>query len=307
MHSEDTTENTTEKHNHKLIEKAKEAIINALDENGNGKIDLEDLIIQGLKLPGIKINRDEFLQKQFLKLYPQEIIDTAIAQSPMKAHIPLQTINKIADETIKFERNCVSGIATALGIPGGWAMLATIPADIVQYYGYMLRAMQKLMYLYGFPQLDMENDNGRFDEETLNILIICFGVMNGVVGANAALKSLSKSLGYGVSKRLIKKPLGKKAIYRITQNILRWFDVNLTKKMFAEFFKKSIPVVGGVIGGTITYISFKPCCDKLKKSLQNTILSNPNYKPELNENIPDDIIEGEFTDVSETDTTEDEN
>ena len=52
---------------------------------------------------------------------------------------------------INFERNCVSGISAALGMPGGVAMSATIPADIVQYYGYTLRAAQKLMYLYGFP------------------------------------------------------------------------------------------------------------------------------------------------------------
>ena len=41
--------------------------------------------------------------------------------------------------------------------------------------------------------------------------------------------------------------------------------------------QKSIPVVGGIIGGSITYVSFKPCCEKLKKSLQDTLLSNPDH------------------------------
>ena len=54
----------------------------------------------------------------------------------------------------------------------------------------------------------------------------------------------------------------------------------MTKEIFAGFFKKSIPVVGGVIGGGLTYLSFKPCCVKLKESLQDTILSNKNYKEE---------------------------
>ena len=61
----------------------------------------------------------------------------------------------------------------------------------------------------------------------------------------------------------------------------------MTKEVFAGFFKKAIPVIGGVIGGGITFLSFKPCCDKLKNSLQNTMLSNPNYQP-LSED--DDII-----------------
>ena len=45
-----------------------------------------------------------------------------------------------------YERICVSGISAALGMPSGVAMAATIPADIAQYYGYMLRTTQKLMY-----------------------------------------------------------------------------------------------------------------------------------------------------------------
>ena len=59
----------------------------------------------------------------------------------------------------------------------------------------------------------------------------------------------------------------------------------MTKEIFAGFFKKAIPVFGGVLGGTITYVSFKPCCDKLKKSLQDTILSNPKYKPVYEEDL----------------------
>ena len=50
--------------------------------------------------------------------------------------------------------------------------------------------------------------------------------------------------------------------------------------VFAGFFKKAIPVVDGLIGGGITYLSFKPCCDKLKESLQDTLLSNPNHHAE---------------------------
>lgn len=70
------------------------------------------------------------------------------------------------------------------------AKAATIPADIAQYYGYMLRATQKLMYLYGFPQIDVEENCRDFDSETLNLLIRCMGAMYGVVGASNALKAV---------------------------------------------------------------------------------------------------------------------
>ncbi len=279
IHDETTTSNETH------LQKAKHAIIHAIDENGNGEIDIEDVIIKGLRIPGIKIKRDDFLQKQLLKAYPQEVIDTAIAESPMKAHIPVKEIDKIADEVIKFERNCVSGISAALGTPGGWAMVATIPADIAQYYGYLLRATQKLLYLYGFPQIDVEEQGSHFDDGTLNTLIVCFGVMYGTAGANNALKAMAKALGVGVEKQLLKKALTKGTIYPIVKSTAKWFGVKMTKEVFAGFFKKAIPLFGGILGGGLTYLSFKPCCDKLKTSLQDTILSNPKYTPVLEDDM----------------------
>ena len=50
-------------------------------------------------------------------------------------------------------------------------------------------------------------------------------------------------------------------------------------------------VVGGVIDGGITYLSFKPCCDKLKDSLRDTLLSNPKYHSTKEETIIIDAIE----------------
>lgn len=267
--------------------KSQEAILGAIDQNGNGEIDIEDVIIMGLKVPGIRIDRAAFLQKELQTKFPQEVIDDAIAHNPLHAKIPVEVIDKIADEVIKYERACVSGISTALGMPGGVAMAATIPADIAQYYGYMLRATQKLMYLYGFPAIDVEEKGQTFDSETMNILIICMGVMYGAAGANNALKAMAKALAAGVEKQLLRRALTKGTIYPIVKSVAKWFSVKMTKEIFAGFFKKAIPVVGGVIGGGITFVSFKPCCDKLKASLQNTMLSNPNYRPTEEE---DDLV-----------------
>ena len=267
--------------------KSQQAVLNAIDQNGNGEVDIEDVIIMGLKVPGIRINRANFLQSELKKNYPQEVIDDAIAHNPLHAKIPLEAIDRIADEVIKYERACVSGISAALGAPGGIAMAATIPADIAQYYGYMLRATQKLLYLYGFPEIDTEEKGQKFDSETMNILIICMGVMYGAAGANNALKAMAKALASGVEKQLLKKALTKGTIYPIVKSVAKWFSVKMTKEVFAGFFKKAIPVVGGVIGGGITFVTFKPCCDKLKASLQNTMLSNPNYQPAAED---DDLV-----------------
>ncbi len=261
-----------------VVVKSKNAVFEAVDVNGNGEIDIEDVILMGLKVPGIRVDRETFLRKELFKNNPQEIVEEAINKTPALAGIEATDIDKIANEVIKFERNCVSGISAALGTPGGVTMVATIPADIAQYYGYMLRTAQKLMYLYGFPAIDLEEKVEKIDSETMNTLIICLGVMYGVAGANNALKAMAKALASGVEKKLVNMALTKGTIYPIVKSVSSWFGVKMTKQVFAGFFKKAIPVIGGVVGGGITYVSFKPCCDRLKETLEDTLLSNPNHE-----------------------------
>ena len=280
-----------------LAKKSKDTAVNAIDQNGDGKIDIEDIIILGLKTPGVKINRADYLRKEFSKNHPKEVVDDIISNNPSHANIDSKEVDKVANEVIKYERICVSGISTALGMPGGAAMAAAIPADIAQYYGYMLRAAQKLMYLYGFPEINLQEKGQVFDTETLNVLTLCLGAMYGAAGANNAVKVMAKGLATGVPKQLMKKALTKGTLYPIVKSISKWFGTKMTKEVFTGFVGKSIPVVGGIVGGGITFATFKPCCDKLKATLQDTMLSNPNHVETQEE--AEIILEAEVADLTE--------
>lgn len=260
-----------------IVFDSKDKVFDALDINKDGRVDTEDIIILGLRIPGVHIDREDFLRKQFMKNYSNDVIQDAVKFNPAHAGITVEEIDNIADQVIQYERNCVSGISLALGAPGGVAMVATLPTDIAQYYGYMLRAIQKLLYLYGFPEINVEN-GVNIDDETMNLITLCLGVMYGVEGSVASIKILSNALGKGVEKKLLQKALTKGTFYPIVKKISKWFSVCMTKQVFAGFFRKAIPVVGGVVGGGITYLSFKPCCDNLKKSLQDTTLCNPSSR-----------------------------
>ena len=263
----------------KVVDSSKKKVVGALDADGNGELTIEDLILQALKLPWVKIDRASFLQKEFNLRYDQETISKAISTTPLQANISLEEINKVADSVIQSERLQVSGISAALGAPGGAAMAAAIPADIAQYYGYTLRAAQKLMYLYGFPEImPSDCDAANIDSSTMNMLIMALGVMAGVAGANNAIKAMAKAFAVGLEKQLLKKALTKGTIYPIVKSIAKYFSIKMTKEVFAGFFKTAIPVIGGVLGGGITFLSFKPCCDRLKESLRDTELSNPKHK-----------------------------
>ena len=291
------------------LEKAKDTAVGkateALDANNDGTVDIQDIIILAIKLPGVHVTRESFLRKELFKNYPPEVIDDAVARTPALAGISEADIDRIADEVIKFERNCVSGISAALGVPGGAAMAATIPADVVQYYGYTLRAIQKLLYLYGFPEIDSDGEGISLDSETINRIVVCLGVMNGVAGANNAVKALAKALSVGVEKKLIAAALTKGTLYPILKSTLKWFGVKLTKEIFAKTVKNAIPVVGGIVGGGITFLSFKPCCMRLKDVLTDTMLSNPAHISSAEEehvfsHIVDGAYEAEYAECGES-------
>ena len=291
------------------LEKAKDTAVGkateALDANNDGTVDIQDIIILAIKLPRVHITRESFLRKELFKNYPPKVIDDAVARTPALAGISEADIDRIADEVIKFERNCVSGISAALGVPGGAAMAATIPADVVQYYGYTMRAIQKLLYLYGFPEIDSDGEGISLDSETINRIVVCLGVMNGVAGANNAVKALAKALSVGVEKKLIAAALTKGTLYPILKSTLKWFGVKLTKEIFAKTVKNAIPVVGGIVGGGITFLSFKPCCMRLKDVLTDTMLSNPAHISSAEEehvfsHIVDGAHEAEYEECGES-------
>ena len=114
-------------------------------------------------------------------------------------------------------------------------------------------------------------------ERAINRIIICLGVMNGVAGANNAIKGIAKALAKGVEKKLLNTALTKGAFYPFLKSTLKWFGIKLTREVFTKTIKNAIPVVGGVVGGSITFLSFKPCCMRLKDALVDTMLSNPRH------------------------------
>nr|WP_286131114.1 hypothetical protein [Clostridium sp. 12(A)] len=115
--------------------------------------------------------------------------------------------------------------------------------------------------------------------------------MYEVQGTSTALKAMATALGKGAEKKLLRTALTKGTIYPIVKSVSKWFGVNMTKQVFAGLFRKAFPVVGGLICGRITFLSFKPCCDKLKESLQDTLLSNPDHHMSEDETIISNDIE----------------
>ncbi|MDJ0316165.1 hypothetical protein [Arthrobacter antibioticus] len=130
----------------------------------------------------------------------------AIANSPAAAGIPLKVIAEVASNSIAYEASKVTGLSTLAGIPGGLAVLGTVPADLAQYMGHTLRIGQKLAYIYSWP--DLFADEGEdIDEATESMLIRFVGVMFGVQIAQGGVARVAGMIATNVARRLPQQAL----------------------------------------------------------------------------------------------------
>lgn len=246
-----------------------------MSEQTAKKVDFEKVLQTSVSLPLVYIDRTDFLQRELSKYCSAEIIEVAIEYNPAYAGISEEIINKIADSCINYETLKVSSISFASGIPGGFAMAATVPADLTQYYAHVLRIIQKLAYLYGWQSLI--GAKGQLDDETSQLLTLFTGVMFGVKGTTSAVTKLSASMAQKVSKTLASKPLTKGVIYPIVKKVATILGVKMTREVFAKGVSKIIPVAGGVISGGLTFVSYKPMAVRFKKYLAGLVLASVDY------------------------------
>ena len=212
-----------------------------------------------LRLPFVKVNREEFLSKELSKFCTPMEVMTALEEGPLQV-LTKNEIDKLANQCIRYHLTMVSGTSALMGLPGGWWMAGTIPTDITQFYGHILALMQKLIYLYGWPALtDVHN---QLDDESLNIMTLFVGVMMGNKMAIEALAKLATQMSKNAGVKL-----SETVVAHYVVKIAQWIGINMTKESFAKGVGKILPLVGAPISASITYYTFRPMARRLKKHL----------------------------------------
>ena len=226
-----------------------------------------DFLKKVVRFPGVRINRDEFLRQELTKLRAsEEVIERALATSPALAGVPLLALDTLADETITYETNKSAALSFAAGLPGGFAMLGTIPADLMQYYAHALRIMQKLAYLYGWRDLLADVDE---DDEMLGVLAVFFGVMLGVGGAAQSLTAFARiAAKTAYQKHVTKRALMSITWYPVVKYSLRVIGINITKSSFTKGVSKIVPVIGGFVSSGLTFMALQTQSARLKGHLR---------------------------------------
>ena len=241
------------------------------DSDGRGLKIWNVVLSTALRIPGARLHRASFLRAALGPHTSAEMLEQVVNSTPAKAGVPRDTIRRAALASIRWHRAGVSSTSLVVGIPGGWWVLGSVPADFAQYFWHVIVLLQKLAYLHGWPELFQDDE--QIDDETKGVLTLFVGVMLGADRANDGLGRLAAAIGTQVAKRLPRASLTKYAVYQVAKQVAGWVGVSLTKKKFAEVVGRVVPLLGGVIAGTLTWTLFGAGAKRLHAHLEGLPLA----------------------------------
>ena len=241
-----------------------------INNSGNENEKLVEIVSAAIKIPGVKVDRNEFLLTQFKNATP-ELREAVLEKGPINAGCSHEEIKAKAMQILKERTLASTGASFLAGLPGGLAIAATIPADMLQYYAVALRTAQEIAYLYGESNLWQGDEVD--DERVRNKLILYCGVMLGASGAAQLVRVVSSALAKQALKKLPQKALTKTLYYPIIKSICKFFGTHMTKGIFAKSVSKVVPVIGGIVSGGITFATMRPMGMRLIDSLDEAHFS----------------------------------
>ncbi|EHG21237.1 hypothetical protein HMPREF9332_01756 [Alloprevotella rava F0323] len=245
-----------------------------------------------LAIPGVCIDRQVFLSSTFKDALPPEELSQVLELRPAVV-IKRSVIDNLATRLIKYHTRAVTTLSTLTGLPGGPAILASIPTDLAQYYYHVFVLAQKLAYLYGFPDLREKDEKGKpqVTDDMMDMLTLFVGTMMGADIANKVLRDICLDITVQIAKKVPQQALTRSIYYPLVKQVAQHIGVDLSKNSVSKTIGKFIPIIGGIVSGTVTYATFYPGAQRLQKTLHKQMDLLGTESSEAKIQIPTDDIE----------------
>lgn len=257
-----------------VVDATKDALDNApnayretFDQFRSSLPTFDEVVAQAIRLPGTSVNRASYLSDVIGAKHVPLIVRASIETTPLQAGLTPRQIEKIAKKSLGRDGRRTTALSFAAGIPGGVAGAVTIPADLVQFYGYLIRAIQKLSYLYGWRDL-IHIDANQTDVATTAAIIIMLGVMAGVERADSALARLARLRTSGADDARLRTALAARAMQEEVDVISDELTRRMARRLTGQVAGKAIPLVGGIVSGIVTGSGFDEMSKRLLTQLK---------------------------------------
>lgn len=229
------------------------------------------------KLPMVRVDREVFLRKQFADSPHLGVI---IANGPQTVYT-VKALRLKANSIITNSAAKTTMASFAAGLPGNPLIMAAAGgADVAQYFGFAINLAQQIAYLFGEDDLF---DNGGQLSEAAQIRVIAYlGAMLGAAGAVALVSETSKVAGANLGKKVASQALTKTTWYPLVKKVGAVVGKQVTKKTVEKTVSKAVPVLGGVVSGGLTWLTFRPMGGRLADALASNLNGDFDDELELN-------------------------
>ena len=238
------------------------------------------------KLPVVRVDREAFLRKHF---GGSPHLNTILESGPQVV-FSVESLRKKADSLIDDALRKATVASFVAGLPGNPLAAAALGgADVAQYFGFAMNLAQQLAYLFG--EDDLFESGGELSEAAQARVIAYLGVMFGAAGAGALIARTSKTVGANVGKKVAARALTKTAWYPLLKKVGAQVGKKITKESVGKAVAKGVPVVGGVVSGGLTYVTFGPMGRRLADTLARHVTGEFDDELELNKNLSSATLE----------------
>lgn len=206
------------------------------------------------KLPLVRVDREKFLRQQFATSPHLEHI---LAHGPQSVYTA-EALQKKAHKIVRSNTTKTAATSFVSGLPANpLVMIPAGGADVAQYFGFAIHMAQQIAYLFGEDELFTTGSQNVSEEAKVRILAY-LGGMFGASGAAALITQTSKVMGQNVGKKVAAQALTKTAWYPLLKKSAALVGQKITKKTVEKTITKAVPVVGGVVSGGLTVLTFRP-------------------------------------------------
>lgn len=243
-----------------------------------------------LKIPMVKVDRTQFLTETFQdKPLSSAQYQQLLEQGPLASGLISQAeVKKLAQKICTRRVLASSGASFAAGVPGGFTIAASIPADTIQFFAFSLRIAQEIAYLYGYK--NFWKDASANAEAKLELMLF-LATMLAVGGAANLSRIFATKLAEQTAKNLANTTLSKHAWYAIVQQLAKYLGYTISKDTVARSLSKVVPLIGGVVSGGMTYFTLSKMGNRLIDAFDKGVVYTQEERREdiieLQEVMPD--------------------
>ncbi len=168
--------------------------------------------------------------------------------------IPVQQLDKVAYTFQTQNQLLVTSAGALSGLPGFPFVLATIPADISVLTYFSLRAISGISQSYGF-----ETDS----EQARRVALLLFA---GASGAETLSIGGSELVVTNLATNVLPKPIWDRVKAKAIQSA--------AETIASKSFGRAIPIVGGLVGGTTSFLFLRDVGNRARNHFRMRLLEN---------------------------------